>query len=82
MFSGKYCRHSGFSGRQLLTLFFVPLRLKPPNGEQYLVEMSSATLTNINGLQAKNPDLTITVNRADLKSGDDGLVHARLRDDA
>jgi len=34
----------------------------PPNGEKYLVEMSSATLTNINGLQAKNPDLTIIVN--------------------
>jgi alkyl sulfatase BDS1-like metallo-beta-lactamase superfamily hydrolase len=66
MFSGNYRQHSGFSGRQLLTLFFVPLRLKPHNGEKYLVEMSSATFTNIKDQQAKNPDLTITVNRADL----------------
>jgi alkyl sulfatase BDS1-like metallo-beta-lactamase superfamily hydrolase len=28
--------------------------------------MSNATLTNIKGEQAKNPDLTITLNRADL----------------
>ncbi len=38
----------------------------PDNGEKYLVEMSNATLTNIKGEQAKTPDLTITVNRADL----------------
>ena len=38
----------------------------PDNGEQYVVEMSNATLTNIEGQQAKNADLTITVDRADL----------------
>ena len=38
----------------------------PDNGEKYAIEMSNATLTNIKGEQAKNPDLTITVNRADL----------------
>jgi alkyl sulfatase BDS1-like metallo-beta-lactamase superfamily hydrolase len=38
----------------------------PDNDEKYLVEMSNATLTNIKGEQAKNPDLTITLNRADL----------------
>ena len=38
----------------------------PDNGEKYLVELSNATLTNIEGQQAKNPDLTITLNRADL----------------
>ena len=38
----------------------------PDNGEKYLVELSNATLTNIEGEQAKNPDLAITVNRADL----------------
>jgi alkyl sulfatase BDS1-like metallo-beta-lactamase superfamily hydrolase len=38
----------------------------PDNGEKYLVEMSNATLTNIKGEQAKNPDLTITIKRADL----------------
>jgi alkyl sulfatase BDS1-like metallo-beta-lactamase superfamily hydrolase len=38
----------------------------PDNGEKYLVELSNATLTNIKGRQAKNADLTITLNRADL----------------
>jgi alkyl sulfatase BDS1-like metallo-beta-lactamase superfamily hydrolase len=38
----------------------------PDNGEKYLVELSNATLTNIKGQQAKNADLTITLNRADL----------------
>jgi alkyl sulfatase BDS1-like metallo-beta-lactamase superfamily hydrolase len=35
------------------------------NGEKYLVELSNSTLANINDVQAKNPDLTITLNRAD-----------------
>jgi alkyl sulfatase BDS1-like metallo-beta-lactamase superfamily hydrolase len=38
----------------------------PDIGEKYLVEMSNATLTNIKGEQAKNPDLTITLKRTDL----------------
>jgi alkyl sulfatase BDS1-like metallo-beta-lactamase superfamily hydrolase len=38
----------------------------PDNGEKYLVEMSNATLTSIKGQQAKNADLTITLDRADL----------------
>lgn len=38
----------------------------PDNGEQYAIEMSNATLTNIKGFLVKDPDLTITVNRADL----------------
>lgn len=38
----------------------------PDNGEQHAIEMSNATLTNIKGFQAKNPDLTVTVNRSDL----------------
>jgi alkyl sulfatase BDS1-like metallo-beta-lactamase superfamily hydrolase len=38
----------------------------PDNGEKYLIELSNATLTNIEGQQAKDPDLTITLNRAEL----------------
>jgi alkyl sulfatase BDS1-like metallo-beta-lactamase superfamily hydrolase len=38
----------------------------PDNGEQYAVELSNATLTNIKGFPAKNPDLTVTVDRSDL----------------
>jgi alkyl sulfatase BDS1-like metallo-beta-lactamase superfamily hydrolase len=38
----------------------------PDNGEQYAVELSNATLTAISGYQVKNPNLTVTVKRADL----------------
>lgn len=38
----------------------------PDNGEKYAIELSNGTLTNIEGEQAKNPDLTITVDRAEL----------------
>jgi alkyl sulfatase BDS1-like metallo-beta-lactamase superfamily hydrolase len=40
----------------------------PDNGEHFVLEMSNATLTNIQGLQAKDPDLTITIDRADLET--------------
>ena len=38
----------------------------PDNGEKYVVEMSNATLTNIEGFLVEDADLTVTVNRADL----------------
>ena len=38
----------------------------PDNGEKFVIELSNATLTNIEGYQAENPDLTITINRSDL----------------
>lgn len=38
----------------------------PDNGEQHVLELSHSTLTNIQGYRAKNADLTITINRADL----------------
>jgi len=38
----------------------------PDNGEKYGIEVSNATMTNIQGFLAAKPDLTITVNRADL----------------
>jgi len=39
----------------------------PDNGEKFLVELENATLTNIQGYQAEKPDLTLTINRADLE---------------
>lgn len=39
----------------------------PDNGEQFVVELENATLTNIAGFQAENADLTLTINRADLE---------------
>ena len=38
----------------------------PDNGEQFVVELSNATLTNIKGFQADDADLTITIDRDDL----------------
>ena len=39
----------------------------PDNGEKYVVELSNATLTNIEGYQADDADLSITIDRADLE---------------
>jgi alkyl sulfatase BDS1-like metallo-beta-lactamase superfamily hydrolase len=38
----------------------------PDNGEQFVVELSNGTLTNIEGFQTKDEDLNITIDRADL----------------
>lgn len=39
----------------------------PDNGEQFVVELSNATLTTIAGYRAADADLTITINRRDLE---------------
>ena len=41
--------------------------ITPDNGEKFIVELENATLTNIAGFQAKDPDLTLTINRSDLE---------------
>ena len=48
-------------------LEFVMNLVTPDNGERFVVELSNATLTNIQGYQAENADLTLTVNRSDLE---------------
>ncbi len=40
----------------------------PDNGERFVVELSNATLTNIEGYQADDADLTITIDRSDLET--------------
>jgi alkyl sulfatase BDS1-like metallo-beta-lactamase superfamily hydrolase len=40
----------------------------PDNGEKFTIELSNATLTNIEGHLADDADLTITVNRVDLEN--------------
>jgi alkyl sulfatase BDS1-like metallo-beta-lactamase superfamily hydrolase len=40
----------------------------PDNGEKFVVELSNNTLTNIQGQQAADADMTITVDRSDLES--------------
>jgi alkyl sulfatase BDS1-like metallo-beta-lactamase superfamily hydrolase len=37
------------------------------NGEKFIVEMENATLTNIKGFLAPDPNLSLTINRADLE---------------
>ncbi|KAA5595506.1 alkyl/aryl-sulfatase [Blastochloris sulfoviridis] len=39
----------------------------PDNGEKFIVELANATLTNIQGFQAQNPDLTLTISRTALE---------------
>ncbi len=46
----------------------------PDNSEKFVVELSNSTLTNIEGVQAKNPDLTITIDRSDLEKTMTGEV--------
>lgn len=46
---------------------FVINLVTPDNDEKYAVELSNSTLTNIEGHLAPNPDLTITIDRADLE---------------
>jgi len=53
---------------------FVINLVTPDNGEQFVVELSNSTLTNIEGFQAENPDLTITINRTDLEQTMMGAV--------
>ena len=38
----------------------------PDNGEKFVIELSNSALTNIQGVQAGKPDLSITMNRSDL----------------
>jgi alkyl sulfatase BDS1-like metallo-beta-lactamase superfamily hydrolase len=61
-------------------LAFVINLVTPDNGERFVVELSNATLTNIEGHQAENADLTLTVNRADLERvmGGDATFEALL----
>ena len=40
----------------------------PDNGERFVVEMSNATLTNIEGYHADDADLSITIDRSDLET--------------
>ena len=46
---------------------FVINLVTPDTGESFVVELSNATLTTINGFKAPNADLTVTLNRSDLE---------------
>jgi len=46
----------------------------PDNDEKFVLELSNGTLTNIEGFQADDPDLTITIDRTDLEKTMMGAV--------
>ena len=48
--------------------------ITPDVGEQFVVELSNATLTNLSGFLAEEPDLTITINRSDLEAAMTGAA--------
>jgi alkyl sulfatase BDS1-like metallo-beta-lactamase superfamily hydrolase len=54
-------------GRQTRGMKFAINLVTPDNGEKYAIELSNETLTNIEGFQLTNPDLTLTINRSDLE---------------
>lgn len=47
-------------------LEFVINFMTPDNGQEFVVEMSGGTLTNIEGFRADDPDASITINRSAL----------------
>ena len=55
-------------GKKAEGMAFTINLITPDNGEKYLIELSNATLTNIEGFLADDPDLTITINRSDLET--------------
>ena len=55
------------NGRQTSGMQYAINLVTPDNGEQYAIELSNETLTNIEGFQVPNPDLTLTINRSDLE---------------
>lgn len=57
----------GMDSKKAVGMKFVINLSTPDNGEKFVVEMSNSTLTNIKDQQAKNPTLTITLNRSDLE---------------
>lgn len=56
--------------------------ITPDNGEKFVVELANATLTNLPGFLADKPDLTLTINRADLERTMTGAttLDAQLQD--
>jgi len=56
--------------------------ITPDNGEKFAIELENATLTNIKGFLAKEPDLTLTINRSDLEQTMMGIktLEAQIKD--
>ena len=46
----------------------------PDNGEDFVVELSNGTLTSLQGFLADDPDITLTIDRADLENAMIGVA--------
>jgi alkyl sulfatase BDS1-like metallo-beta-lactamase superfamily hydrolase len=57
----------GMDSKKVAGVSYVVNLVTPDNDEKFVVELSNSALTSIKGQQAKNPDLTITLNRTDLE---------------
>jgi alkyl sulfatase BDS1-like metallo-beta-lactamase superfamily hydrolase len=68
--------------RQAEGMRFTINLVTPDNGEKFLIELENATLTNIRGMQAEKPDLTLTINRSDLEQTMTGAktIEAQIQD--
>jgi linear primary-alkylsulfatase len=67
--------------RKAAELEFTMNLITPDNGEKFIVELKSATLTNIEGFLDEDPDLTLTINRSDLEPVMMGLKTLRAQID-
>ena len=54
-------------GRKVEDMAFKINLVTPDNGEKYVIELSNSALTNIEGFQANDADLTLTIDRAELE---------------
>ncbi len=54
-------------GRQTRGMRYAINLITSDNGEKYAIELNNETLTNIEGFQVANPDLTLTIKRSDLE---------------
>ena len=54
-------------GRKAAGVRFVANLVTPDNGEQFVLEMSNSTLTNIAGFRSSDADVTVTLDRSDLE---------------
>jgi alkyl sulfatase BDS1-like metallo-beta-lactamase superfamily hydrolase len=69
MTTGQFLDFLGIrmDGRQTRGMQYGINLVTPDNGEKYAIELNNETLTNIEGFQLPNPDLTLTINRSDLE---------------
>ncbi|MFO7641747.1 MAG: alkyl sulfatase dimerization domain-containing protein, partial [Candidatus Competibacteraceae bacterium] len=69
MTTGQFLDFLGIrmDGRKTRGMKYAINLVTPDNGEKYAIELNNETLTNIEGFQLEDADLTLTINRSDLE---------------